>query len=249
MTDSANSSSPGQSPPATRDPEAERPQGARTPTVSSAKMIGTLGGVCMAAGFLIVLAVQATQARIADNKRAAVEKAVFDVLPNAVKRASYAYEDDAPRLLTDDAEAVAVTLYAGYDESGQLVGVALPAAKQGYADVIRILYGYDPRSGQIVGMTVLESKETPGLGDKIEKDPAFLANFESLDTALDETGNALRNPIQFVKNGEKTDPWQIDGIVGATISSKAIAEMLDQSAGELVPYVVRHQDLLKEVEQ
>ena len=29
----------------------------------------------------------------------------------------------------------------------------------------------------VIGMKVLESKETPGLGDKIEKDSAFVAEF------------------------------------------------------------------------
>ena len=55
----------------------------------------------------------------------------------------------------------------------------LTAAAQGYADVVRVLYGYDPACACIVGMTVLESKETPGLGDKIDTDPDFLLNFKS----------------------------------------------------------------------
>ena len=53
----------------------------------------------------------------------------------------------------------------------------------GYQDVIRILlYGYSPEHQAIVGMRVLESRETPGLGDKIEKDPAFLARTSSAST-------------------------------------------------------------------
>jgi electron transport complex protein RnfG len=40
-----------------------------------------------------------------------------------------------------------------------------------------LLFGYDPEQQKIVGFYVLESKETPGIGDKIEKDP-FLSNMK-----------------------------------------------------------------------
>ncbi len=75
-------------------------------------------------------------------------------------------------------------VYAGYDENDKLVGVAVEASGQGFADILRILYGYDPDKQKIVGFYVLESKETPGLGDKIEKDLNFLANFKALDVSL-----------------------------------------------------------------
>ena len=51
------------------------------------------------------------------------------------------------------------------------MGVAVEASGKATPDIIRILYGYDPENRQVVGFYVLESKETPGLGDKIEKDP------------------------------------------------------------------------------
>jgi electron transport complex protein RnfG len=82
---------------------------------------------------------------------------------------------------------------------------------------------------------VLDSRETPGLGDKIEKDPAFLANFERLDVSLSKDGTALAHPIVAVKHGKKTSPWQIDAITGATVSSFAIGDILRDSAGKWVP--------------
>ena len=74
----------------------------------------------------------------------------------------------------------------------------------------------------IVGMAVLESKETPGLGDKIEKDAAFLANFERLDVTVAADGRSLVHPLELVKPNQKTRPWQIDGISGATVTKDAI---------------------------
>ena len=83
----------------------------------------------------------------------------------------------------------------------------------------------------------MESKETPGLGDKIETDPDFLRNFERLDASLAEDQSKLANAIVPVKKGEKTNPWEVDGITGATISSVAIANILDGSAQYWVPRI------------
>jgi electron transport complex protein RnfG len=92
---------------------------------------------------------------------------------------------------------------------------------------------------------VLESRETPGLGDKVETDPDFLANFNCLDAALDPDGTAVANPIVTVKNGKKTDPWQIDGISGATVTSAAIGNGLRKSTVEMLPLLARHRDSLQ----
>ncbi len=109
----------------------------------------------------------------------------------------------------------------------------------GYADIIRVLYGYDPRRQSIVGLRVLESRETPGLGDKIETDQSFIANFAAPDVSLNADGTGLANPIEATKHGEKTHLWQVDAITGATISSFAIAEILRNSATTWVPRLAR----------
>jgi electron transport complex protein RnfG len=88
-------------------------------------------------------------------------------------------------------------------------------------------------------MKVLDSKETPGLGDRVEIEPHFLANFEALDARLNAAGDGLANPIVTVKQGEKTEPWQIDGITGATITSEAIGDILNESAMEWLPALER----------
>ena len=94
---------------------------------------------------------------------------------------------------------------------------------------------------------MLESKETPGLGDKIEKDPDFTANFERLDVTLTEDLSTLVHPIEAGKHGRKTDPWQVDGITGATISSFAIGNILNQSASQWVPLIRRNLETFREV--
>ncbi len=211
------------------------------PTTPSMAMLRTLGLVAAISGFLVVLAYQITQPMIEENKRLAIERALYQVVPGAVARRDFVLTADGIAPRDSSAELNGVLLYAGYDADGKLQGIALEAAAQGYQDVIRLLYGYDPKCRCIRGIQVLKMAETPGIGDQIAKDPAFIENFRALDVSLNDAGDALRNPVVAVKHGKKTDPWQIDAISGATISSNAVARMLNDSAQSVLPRI--HADL------
>ena len=91
----------------------------------------------------------------------------------------------------------------------------------------------------------MESKETPGLGDKIQSDPTFLSNFEALDVRLTDDGSAIKNPIEMAKNGNKHNPWQIEAITGATISSRAVTKILNQSTEEYIPIIEKNLKIFK----
>ncbi len=186
-------------------------------------MYRALVGVGMLCGLLIAVVFEGTLPIIEKNKAEALEKAVFAVIPAAASRET---------IELDGGE-----VYAAYDEDGKLAGVAIEASAMGYADVLTLLYGYDPHAETIIGIRVLTSKETPGLGDKIEKDEAFLRNFDALDARVDDTGKAMRNRIVTVKNGTKTEPWQIDAVTGATITSNAVGEALGSSSERWIPKV------------
>lgn len=186
-------------------------------------MYRALVGVGMLCGLLIAVVFEGTLPIIEKNKAEALQKAVFAVIPAAASRET---------IELDGGE-----VYAAYDGDGNLAGVAIEASAMGYADVLTLLYGYDPHAETIIGIRVLTSKETPGLGDKIEKDEAFLRNFDALDARVDDTGAAMRNRIVTVKNGTKTKPWQIDAITGATITSNAVGEALGSSSERWIPKV------------
>lgn len=194
---------------------------------SSFKLVATLGGIAVFSGVLLALTYEITKPMIARNESAALETAVFDVLPGAVKRENYRLDDEGLRQLEEGSTGEA-NLYAGLNEEGERIGFALSGEARGYADVIRILYGYDPNKKQIIGLQVLSSNETPGLGDKISKDPAFQENFTALDASL-------VHEIETVKSGQKTGAWQVDGISGATVSSKAVGKALRESTNQWVP--------------
>ncbi len=207
---------------------------------SSMGMFRAMVGVGLVCGLLIVSAHIGTRPAIERNRAEALRRAIFQVVAGAEAFETYVYlEDGRFERETPETALPGPRVYAAYDAGGGLAGVAIEAAGMGYQDVIRVLYGYAFESQAIVGMQVLESRETPGLGDRIETDPAFRANFEQLDVSLAPDGEGLANPVEAVKQGEKEHPWQIDGITGATISAVAIADILASSTAEWIPRLQR----------
>jgi electron transport complex protein RnfG len=137
-----------------------------------------------------------------------------------------------------------VKFFAAYDEGGKLAGIAAEGGAKGYADTVRIMFGYQPDCQCVVGIGVVAMRETPGIGDKIITDKDFLANFVSLDVKLTGDLSALANEVKAVKHGAKTNPWQIDAISGATITSRAVGKAINDSAQALLPRLVPNLDKL-----
>jgi len=200
-------------------------------------MYRAMVGVGVFCGLLIVTVFQVTRPVIERNKAEALQKAIFHVLPNASTSTTYRLDESGGFKVLEGEGVGEQLVYAGYDDTQELVGLAVEAQGMGYQDVIVLIYGYSFAEQAITGIQVLESKETPGLGDKIETDPDFLQNFERLDVSLRDDLSEIANPIVPVKHGEKTNPWEVDGITGATISSVAIADILNRSAQYWVPRI------------
>lgn len=210
----------------------------------SSKLITALALIAMMSGLLVALTFQITAPRIALNKQKALERAIFAVLPEATSAANFLLQDGELTQLTAE-EFSQANVFAGYNKNGELVGVAMEASARGYQDVVRILYAYNPNEQCILGFTVLQSSETPGIGDKVETDAAFLDNFDCLDASLTPELSSLANQIVTVKNGKKVNAWEIDGISGATITSTAIGNALNQSANAMLPDLIKNQSLLE----
>ena len=209
------------------------PQQVRTSAWEMYRAIVGIGAFC---ALVIVGVFQGTAARIADNQERFLAGAIAEVLP--VTASTVAVDLLDGRLSATD-EPPALPVFLAFDADGELAGAVLTGQGMGYQDNIRVLYAYSFDAQAITGFKVLDSKETPGLGDRVEIEPHFIANFEALDAQLNAAGNALANPIVTVKQGEKTDPWQIDGITGATITSEAIGNILNDSADTWLPVLER----------
>lgn len=215
-----------------------------TPAVAMVRTLGLIAAIC---GLIIVAAYQGTYDAVQENKRIAVERAVFKVIPQAKSIVEYTASPagEIAKVGAGGTAPGSVKFYAGYDANGQLAGIAAEGAAKGYADTVRILFAYDPAQGRIGGFGVVAMRETPGIGDKILTDQDFLANFP-LEARLSDDRMVLAHEIRTVKHGSKTNPWEVDAIAGATITSRAIGKAINDTAQVLVPRIAPHLDKLKE---
>ncbi|MDJ0976843.1 MAG: FMN-binding protein [Planctomycetota bacterium] len=196
------------------------------PEVAPWKLAMTLAVAGALAGLLLVFVDQVTRPKIEAHRRATLKDAVKEVLaidPDAGdgSRIVSVRVDDAGLELEPEAqyEVDASTIdrvFLGYDASGAVRGFAIVHQQMGFQDVIRLIFGYDPRTETVLAMRVLESRETPGLGDKIEKDAAWVAMFDD-----------VKAPIVAVKSGERSAPDEVDTITGATISAKGVIDIVN----------------------
>lgn len=100
-------------------------------------------------------------------------------------------------------------------KNGQLVAVAIKTySNNGFSGYISVMVGIKP-DGSICGTSVMEQKETPGLGTKM-KEPKFKDQFDG------------KNPKQF-KLQVKKDGGDVDAITAATISSRAFCDAIERA--------------------
>lgn len=204
-------------------PPAAPPPGAGTP---SWRLLTTLGFAGALAGGLIVSVYGATLPRIEAHRASLVEAAVREVLKLPARWDTLYLDHDA---LTKQLPAAAdpktaERVFLGFDAGGRTVGAAITATRPGFADNVTIIFGFDPSSGALLGMKVLASKETPGLGDKIEKDTAFVAQF----------AGAIA-PLKGVKARTGGNASEVVTITGATISSRTVIRIINDAAARWRP--------------
>jgi electron transport complex protein RnfG len=140
--------------------------------------------------------------RIEAHARQRLEQAVLEVVPGGESSAAVTI--------------AGVAMYRVTDNSGAVCGWATPAESRGFQDRIRLMIGLSHDGGHVTGLTVLESNETPGLGDRIQQ-PQFLDQF---------VGRSTEYPFVRVKPGESA-PASVDAITGATISSQAVMNAIN----------------------
>lgn len=210
------------------------------PVSPSGAMIRIMGVVSLICGLLIVITDSSTLQAINRNQQIILQEAVAELLPGVKKQVIYSVAPNGSLSIATGVQGTEPRIFAGFDSSNRLIGVVLEASERGYADVIRTMYAYSPANQAIVGFKVVEMKETPGLGDKIITDPAFLANFRQLEAKLDDAKQKLLHAIVTVKHGTKKNAWEVDAISGATISSRAVGRALNKSAQGMLPIVTRN---------
>jgi len=178
-----------------------------------------LGAFALGAALLLALVYYGTAARIAEQRRNAERTALTAVMPeithdNDLLADSFLL-DPAQERYTDIALLGLSTPRPAYlaKLDGVVTGVILPLeTAEGYSGTITLLVGITT-GGTLTGVRVLDHRETPGLGDKIEpRISPWILGFDN--RSLDNTAPVLWQV--------KKDGGDFDQFVGATITPRAV---------------------------
>ena len=94
---------------------------------------------------------------------------------------------------------------------------AIPARGPGFADKIELLIGLDLEGETITGMAVLDQKETPALGNKIQ-DAKWREQFRKKSTS---------EPLTVTRSAPRGN--EIQAVSGATFSSRSVCKIVNKA--------------------
>ncbi len=178
----------------------------------------------MGIGFACLLAGAQTglNDRIQDNKKAALNQGIAEVVPDLGSEAPTMFEIDGNNV------------YKCLDNNGQLAGWAIVGSTGGFVDTIELVAGLSPDGNTITGIKVLVQNETPGLGDKITTDPA-----EKNFYPRQYTGRSTNGPFSLTKQ-DPQNPNDIQAITGATYSSQYVMDIVNDIIMRIKPQLDQH---------
>lgn len=139
--------------------------------------------------------------------------------------------------LLPGSESFTVEPYDGEDANIHSVhkaeeGYVIETVTYGYADEITMVIGVS-NEGKVTGLVVLEAHETLGLGSKALTDHVFLSQFlnSSGSFTIETSGADAFSGATGEAEAETGSEVAVDGITGATVTSKAVARCVNSAVG------------------
>jgi len=162
---------------------------------------------------------ESTEERIAENQRRALLKSLNELVPEDL------YDNDiyADILYVQNGELLGtdapVPVYRARKNGWPVAAVLAPVAPDGYNGSIRLLVAIQ-LNGKLAGVRVIQHRETPGLGDRIET--------ERSGWVLEFNGKSLLDPQE--NNWKvKRDGGTFDQFTGATITPRAVVKAVKEA--------------------
>ena len=176
-------------------------------------MVLVLTGVAVIMGGILAYVNHLTEGPINDQKAKALADGIKTVM--CVSNLQVSKTDTVRR---NDAKGKEMTyiIYQTQDSQKKDLGAAVESTTQGFGGDLKILVGFDPE-GNILGYTLLEHAETPGLGAKADQ-------WFQKGQKGDIIGKSPAEPLTVSKDG-----GQVDAITASTITSRAFLKAVNQA--------------------
>ena len=172
---------------------------------SLTNMVLVLTGVAVIMGGILAYVNHLTEGPIAAQKEKTLADGIKTVMcVNDLKVAA----TDEVKQTDDKGKELVFTIYQIEDAQGSDLGAAVESSTLGFGGTLKVLVGFD-LDGKILGYTLLEHTETPGLGAKADK---WFQKGEKGDII----GKSPAEPLTVSKDG-----GQVDAITASTITSRA----------------------------
>ena len=167
-------------------------------------MVLVLTGVAVIMGGILAYVNHLTEGPINDQKAKALADGIKSVM--CVSDLNVAKTDTVKQDIKG--KEFTYIIYQTQDAQGKDLGAAVESTTGGFGGDLKVLVGFDPE-GKILGYTLLEHAETPGLGAKADK---WFQKGEKGDII----GKDPKEPLTVSKDG-----GQVDAITASTITSRA----------------------------
>ena len=168
-------------------------------------MVVVLTSVAVIMGGILAFVNHLTEGPIAEQKTKALSDGIKTVM--CVDNLKVAKTDTIKQSDASGKELTYV-IYQIQDVQNKDLGAAVESTSGGFGGDLKVLVGFDPE-GKILGYTLLEHAETPGLGAKADK---WFQKGEKGDII----GKDPKEPLTVSKDG-----GQVDAITASTITSRA----------------------------
>ena len=176
----------------------------------------TLAAIAAICTTLVAATYHATRDRIAANDKALLEQSLEPALSGlffdgGVSESRLVIEP--PHELPGNDAAVIYRVFAAGEPVAALFAVT---ARDGFSGPIRVLLGVE-YDGTVTGVRILQHRETPGLGDKIES--------QRTDWVFQFDGRSIGDPV-VTGWAIKGDGGDFDQLTGASVTPRAVIKAL-----------------------
>ena len=175
-------------------------------------MVGVLVCVALVMGGILAYVNHVTEGPISQQ----AEKALSDGIKAVMMSDNIVVTANDTICTTLDNKECIFVVHNTADASGKELGAAVESTTLGFGGNLKVLVGFSPE-GDILGYTLLEHAETPGLGAKAD-------TWFQKDGKASIIGKNPSTPLSVSKDG-----GDVDAITASTITSRAFLKAVNQA--------------------